>query len=151
MGTTVTFQTFHEDAQLVEQVFEKGRQEVDRLIEIFTDYDDESELLQLVRDERVGEWTQVSSELWQVLRSADVWYERSQGQFDVSVGPLTKIWRQARRKKTVPTDESIAEALALTGWKHVEFDPAQQRIRNQKKRMRLDLGAIAKGISWTGL
>ena len=145
MGTTVTFQTFHDDPQKVEAVFQKGREEVERLIEIFTDYDDESELLQLVREERVGAWTQVSHELWEVLRTADLWHGRSAGQFDISVGPLTKIWRQARRKKSVPSDESIEEALACIGWKKVEFDPAIQSVRIMKKGMRLDVGAIAKG------
>ena len=145
MGTLVSLKTFAADSTAVEAAFQATRAEIDRLAFIFTDYDEESETRKLTEDDRIGTWQKVSPELWEVLTVADDWHRQSEGAFDVSVGRLSLLWRSARSKKRIPTQEQIDDALRYCGWKHVELDPEIRSVRIQLKGLRLDFGAVAKG------
>ena len=66
----------------------------------------------------------------------------SDGAFDVTVGPLLDLWKQAGREKRLPTADEIAAARANVGWKHFELlDGGARRLTPGAK---VDLGGIAK-------
>jgi thiamine biosynthesis lipoprotein len=71
----------------------------------------------------------------------------SNGAFDITVGPLTKLWRRAIRRSTFPEREKLDLAKAKVDYKNIEIDSLQKRIRLLKEGMRLDLGGIAKGYA----
>ena len=112
---------------------------------IFSDYDPESELSRLSRTS--GQAVPVSRDLWNVLERAQALSARTDGAFDVTVGPLVSIWRRARRKQELPGAGLIAEMKARVGWQHMKLDPAARTVELLKPDMRLDLGAIAKGCA----
>lgn len=145
MGTLMTFQAFSADKNQVETSFEVAEKEVERLVNIMSDYDPESELSQINRLAGTGEWKEVSPELWEVLDASDRWNRLSDGAFDASLGALTRLWRKARRNKKLPTQMEIDDALRCCGWQHVEMDREHKRVRLLKPGMYFDLGAIAKG------
>lgn len=145
MGTLMTFQAFSADKSQVDQAFEAAEKEVERLVNIMSDYDPESELSKINQLAGTGKWSPVSPELWEVLDASDRWNRLSEGTFDASLGALTRLWRKARRQKKIPTQMEIENALQSCGWKHVEFDRQHKSIRLLKPGMFLDLGAIAKG------
>ena len=99
---------------------------------ILSDYDARSELNSLDETARV-----VSAELYTVLRFARGLSEASGGAFDVTVGPLTRLWR-ARAPFT-------AEARALVDWRRLHVDNG--RVRLGRAGMRLDVGAVGKGYA----
>ena len=73
--------------------------------------------------------------------------EQSGGAFDVTIGPLTKLWRRARREKALPADERVAEARQAVGYQWLKLDPAGRTAQLLRANMRLDLGGIAKGFA----
>ena len=81
------------------------------------------------------------------LRSRRRSAEASDGAFDVTIGPLTKLWRRARRWKELPEAEALAAARASVGYQFLRLDPKLARLRLLKPNMRLDLGGIAKGYA----
>lgn len=145
MGTLVTIQAFATDNQPIEQTLKAAQQEVERLVDIMSDYDPDSELSKLNGSAGSGEWIKVSPELWEILEASDRWHHLSDGAFDASLGSLTRLWRKARRQKTIPKPTEIEAALALCGWHHVELDRIEKRVRLKLTGLQLDLGAIAKG------
>jgi FAD:protein FMN transferase len=145
MGTLVTIQAFAPDNQQIEQTLKAAQQEVERLVDIMSDYDPDSELSKLNGSAGSGEWIKVSPELWEILEASDRWHQLSNGAFDASLGSLTRLWRKARRQKTIPKPAEIETALALCGWQHVELDRTEKRVRLKLTGLQLDLGAIAKG------
>lgn len=145
MGTLVTLQAFATDPTQAQTAFAAAQAEVERLVAIMSDYDPDSELSQINRLAGSGQWSQVSPELWEVLEASDRWHQLSDGVFDASLGALTRMWRKARRQNKIPTHSEIENALERCGWKHVEFDRDQKRVRLNIAGMYLDLGAIAKG------
>jgi thiamine biosynthesis lipoprotein len=89
----------------------------------------------------------LSPELWEVLSHAQELSAASDGAFDVTIGPLTKLWRRARRQKALPEPELFAPAKAAVGWQFLELDAADRSARLTRPNMRLDLGGIAKGYA----
>lgn len=111
---------------------------------ILSDYDPDSELSRLSRSSGQGKVVPVSSTLWKVLVRAQEFAERTNGAFDITIGPLVNVWRRARRKQEMPGAELLAEMKARVGYKNLRLDPQKQTAELLVPEMRLDLGAIAK-------
>lgn len=111
---------------------------------IFSDYEPGSELSRLSRSSGQGKAVPVSATLWKVLVRAQSFAERTDGAFDITVGPLTSLWRRARRKHEMPGAELLAEMKERVGYQKLRLDPQHQTAELLAPDMRLDLGAIAK-------
>jgi len=114
---------------------------------ILSDYDPQSELRRLCSSSSEGKPIVVGDDLWRVLQRARELSERSEGAFDVTVGPLVRLWRSARHTKELPSADSMATAKGLVGWKLMQFHPEDHGVELRKPNMRLDLGGIAKGYA----
>jgi thiamine biosynthesis lipoprotein len=112
---------------------------------VMSDYDDQSELRRLCDTAGGGKAVAVSDDLWKVLLHAQNTSEQSEGAFDVTVGPVVRLWRRARRQKELPSPEKLEAARALVGYRLVRLDPTKRTVELLKPEMRLDLGGIAKG------
>ena len=120
---------------------------VDSLNHIFSDYDPESELNQLSAPSGTGTWFKPSPVLWQILLQSKTAFEKSGGAFDITIGPLTILWRNARKENRFPGEEEVKYNKESVGFSSLSFDTSERRVQLTKKGMHLDLGGIAKG--WT--
>jgi FAD:protein FMN transferase len=111
---------------------------------ILSDYDPDSELSRLSQTSGQGKVVPVSTTLWKVLSRAQEFAERTDGAFDITVGPLVNVWRRARRKQEMPSAELLAEMKARVGYRNLRLDPQSHTAELLVPDMRLDLGAIAK-------
>jgi thiamine biosynthesis lipoprotein len=121
--------------------------EVDRLEGILSDYDATSELSRLSAAAPMPTPVAVGPELWQVLRQSVAFRDSSDGAFDPTVGPLTTLWRQARRSGRMPQAEKLAAARAAVGPEALELDAGLRKVRLPKPGSRLDLGGIGMGYA----
>jgi len=94
-----------------------------------------------------GQPVRVSAELFDVLTKANRFSELSQGAFDVTVGPLVRQWRFARKKKVLPLPPEVRFASAAVGYRKVLLNSKTRTVTLQAPNMRLDLGGIAKGYA----
>lgn len=147
MGVEFEIVLFAPDQAAADKAFAAGFERIAALDRIMSDYDPESELSRLSATAPTTDPVAVSDDLWKVLAYAQSVSERSDGAFDVTAGPLTKLWRRARRQKEIPKDEQIAQALAAVGYRHLRLDAAHRTVSLLKPGMRLDLGGIAKGYA----
>jgi thiamine biosynthesis lipoprotein len=111
---------------------------------IMSDYHASSELMRLC-DKAGGAPVRVSDDLFRVLEKSQEVAARSDGAFDITVGPPVRLWRRARRQHELPDQESLAQALKLVGYRNLSLDPRARTAQLLKTGMRLDLGGIAKG------
>jgi thiamine biosynthesis lipoprotein len=118
--------------------------ELDR---VMSDYDPDSELMRLCRDSGPGRAIKVSDDLWLVLNRAQELSRQTDGAFDVTLGPLTDLWRKSRRRKRPPSAEELADARQRVGYESLRLDAEQQTAELLKENMRLDLGGIAIGYA----
>ncbi len=111
-----------------------------------SDYRKDSELMRLcataaTRPVPLGE------DLFILLSEAQQLAKRSDGAFDITVGPAVQLWRKARKEQKLPAREDIDAALKLVGWQKLTIDPAARTARLALPGMKLDLGGIAKGYA----
>jgi thiamine biosynthesis lipoprotein len=120
---------------------------VAELNRVLSDYDAESELSRLSATAGTSKAVRLSDDLWSVLHSSQQLAEKSGGAFDVTVGPLTKLWRRARRQKEMPRTELLDAALKAAGYQSLRLDPKRRTAELTKPNMRLDLGGIGMGYA----
>jgi thiamine biosynthesis lipoprotein len=113
---------------------------------MMTDYDPDSELMQLCQ-KAVGQPVRVSDELFEVLQKGQRLAEMTDGAFDVTIGPVIRLWRRARRTETLPPPELLAKARAAVGYQKLNLDREAKTVTLTMTNMQLDLGGIAKGYS----
>jgi len=89
----------------------------------------------------------VSYRLFQVLEASLRYSQLSEGAFDITVGPVVKLWRRAKEERKLPAPADLAKALSSVGYRHVTLDRARQTARLGVPGMSLDVGGIAKGYA----
>ncbi|MBZ5855971.1 FAD:protein FMN transferase [Flavihumibacter profundi] len=146
MGSPFNIQIYAHDSLQAEMLASNCFQLVDSLVNIYSDYIDSSELNRLCAQGGPGKKPfYASPALFEILWISKIAYEKSNGNFDITLGPVTRLWRKARKEKSWPTQESVAEKLALTGFDKVSLDSMSHTVTLQKTGMQLDLGGIAQG------
>jgi thiamine biosynthesis lipoprotein len=147
MGVPFRIALFAENEANAKDAAEAGFERVAALNRIFSDYEDDSELTRLSRTAGSGRAVKVSDDLWAVLSRAQLLAVRTDGAFDVTCGPLTSMWRRARRKLELPAPGLIAEMTARVGWRKMRLDEKAHTVELLAPEMRLDVGSIAKGYA----
>lgn len=112
---------------------------------VMSDYDPTSEVRRLSATSGAGQAVKVGDDLWRVLTRAKEISALSGGAFDVTVGPVVRLWRRARRQEVMPSPQRLAQAKAAVGYQAMELDESSQAVRLTRPEMWIDLGAIAKG------
>ena len=144
------------DSGLAEKALQQAMARIADLDKALSDYDPGSELSRLSATSATPPGAapratfpevSVSDDLWAVLTAAQDLSQKTDGAFDVTVGPLTKLWRRARRQKELPEAELLAAARASVGHDGLTLDSNNQTARLTRANMRLDLGGIAKGYA----
>ena len=147
MGSTFEIVLYAPDETAAQRAFDAAYQRIDALNRVFSDYDSESEVSRLCRQAPMDCPVPVSPELLHVLQVSQRLSEKTAGAFDVTIGPLSRLWRRARRQGKLPSPERLAEARAAVGYRHIELDADDHRVRLTAAGMRLDFGGIAKGYA----
>jgi thiamine biosynthesis lipoprotein len=149
MGTNVRLVLYATDAETAKKVSKEAFARVAELERMMTDYDPNSELMRLcaLSAEKAGAPVKVSPELFRVLWSGQEVARLSDGAFDMTVGPLVRLWRQSRRTQRLPSASDLAKAKARVGYRMLELNEKEQTVTLKTPGMQLDLGGIAKGYA----
>ena len=147
MGLPFRIVLYAPDENVAKEAARTAFQRVSELNDILSDYDTDSELSRLSRTAGSGRAVPLSQDLWKVLAKAQEFSARSDGAFDVTVGPYVSLWRKARREKKLPHAETLAAARNAVGWQKLRLDPKTHSATLLADDMRLDLGGIAKGYA----
>jgi thiamine biosynthesis lipoprotein len=146
MGTRFSIILYSRDARTAKRASSAAFACIGRLDAIMSDYRETSELTKLCRAAH-GQWVEVSDDLFRVLSLSQRLARRSGGAFDVTIGPVVRLWRHARRAGRLPDDERLASARVLVGYDKLHLDEKTRSVRLTRPGMALDLGGIAKGYA----
>ncbi|WP_246196120.1 exo-beta-N-acetylmuramidase NamZ domain-containing protein [Aquisphaera giovannonii] len=111
-----------------------------------SDYDADSELSRLGLRSG-GPPVPVGADLFDVLRLSKEFHARTGGVLDVTIAPVGRLWRRARRDRKLPDPALLAKARDLVGADMMKLDPEKRTVQLTKPGMRLDVGGIAKGYA----
>ena len=141
MGTVVNVKIYDEGKkEVLTAVFDR----IEELSEKITVNDGQSEV-EKINEQAGTQPLEVSDDVYFLLKAAYGYSKESDGGFDMTIGPLTDLWRIGFDDAKKPTQSEIDTSLALVDYSKVELDDEKHTIFLKDKDMRLDLGAIAKG------
>ncbi len=146
MGTRFTVVCYADDrsaaAKAAKAAFARG-EEINQLA---SDYLPESEL-SLLSTKPINTPIPLTPLLYEMFDHSRKMAELTNGAFDPTLGPLTKLWRSTRDSGRLPDAEILHAAKDATGWRHFTLNPNSRSITLLRKSMAFDLGGIAKGYA----
>jgi thiamine biosynthesis lipoprotein len=146
MGTLVRITMYAPDEKAARDAFRAAFDRIAALDRTLSDYQADSELSRL-SSTAVNQPVRVSEDLFAVLAASQALAEATGGAFDVTQGPVVRLWREARRTQRLPDEGALAEARARSGFDKLRLDPAARAVTLAAASMALDVGAIGKGYA----
>lgn len=146
MGTTFGIVCYAESRELADKAAEAAFAMAVEVNQVASDYLPESELSRLAA-QPVGQPILLSPLLYDLLEHSRHMAEATDGAFDPTLGPLTKLWRESRATSRLPAADRLLAARSATGWRHFTLDPASRSITLHREHMAFDLGGVAKGYA----
>ena len=144
MGTQIRLVFYTTYTDKADSVASLAFNRIDELNEKLSDYLDNSELNVLAN--QVKKEVVVSDDLYRVLIKAVEISEATNGAFDISAGPLIRLWRKTRETRILPTTSDLDKAMQNVGYKYIKF-PKKNVVLLNASAMQLDLGGIGKGFA----
>ncbi len=142
MSTVMTHKAFGKHA---EEALRAVRGEAVRLEELLSRFIPTSEISRINRSAGM-KCERLSSDTYEVLSRA-VEFSRSQGLFDVTIGPLITLWSNSKDTCKPPEDSRIRQVLPLVDYTGLLLDPCNKTAGLQKTGQSIDLGGIGKGFA----
>jgi FAD:protein FMN transferase len=145
MGTYLEVTLWHDEPETAKRLIRDAVREVHRLDEILSNYDPDSALSHLNRRAGAGV-TRVPAELFELLTAACEFSQKTGGIFDVTIGPLMELWRQAAEDNRLPSRKRLAQTLAAVGYRNLALSRPDE-VELTRGDMNIDLGGIGKGYA----
>lgn len=143
MGTVVTVSLYDSnDEEILNKVFNKVKE-----LESTLSINENGTLVDKINEEAGISPVKVDDYTYTVVKKGVEYSKLSNGLFDISVGPIVKLWSIGLPEAKVPTQEEIDERLPLIGYSDIELNDADKTIYLKRKGMIIDLGGIAKGYT----
>jgi thiamine biosynthesis lipoprotein len=146
MGATYTVAIYGTDRVAMEAAVDAALDEAQRLDRLLSNYRPQSEWSAVNRSAAGGP-VKVSPELFQLLSACLVYSRESEGAFDITVGPLMKIWGFYKSSGHVAPKSDVQAALTKVGYRHIHLDEAAQTVRFDRAGVEMDPGGIGKGYA----
>lgn len=89
----------------------------------------------------------VSPETFSVIKRGKYYSNSSKGSFDISIGPLVKLWGIGSDHAKLPSPVEINNAKSKINYNDILLDENNCTVKLKNKDMIIDLGAIAKGYA----
>lgn len=89
----------------------------------------------------------VSPDTLHLIEQSVRYAEQTEGLFDITIRPLSALWKASIRQKRLPDSKTIATQAALTDYRDILIDHANHTVMLRQEGQSIDLGAIAKGYA----
>ncbi|MCU0393136.1 MAG: FAD:protein FMN transferase [Thermoflexibacter sp.] len=146
LGTLCRIVIYTKDSTTANYLSQVAFAKIDSLNEIFSDYNENSELRKFLDTYQPNQPFAVSPLLYELISQSLYFSKLSDGAFDISIGSYSLLWRRARRQGIMPTAQQLKKAKQTLGYQKIVLSPHQQAICLSVKGMRLDVGGIGKGF-----
>ena len=71
--------------------------------------------------------------------------QKTNGAFDITLAPLSDLWKTCGERDSLPTEAELASALKACGYEKLSFD--QTQLSKIDPAVQIDLGGIGKGAA----
>jgi FAD:protein FMN transferase len=146
MGSAYSVVVYGEDRTRMEEAVDAAFAEVQRLDEMLSNYKPDSELSEINRE--AGQHpVAVTQEMFDLLAACVEYSRQSEGAFDITVGPLMKVWGFYKGTGRLPHRAEILGAMERVGYRNIVLDATHRTVGFAKEGVELDPGGIGKGYA----
>ena len=89
----------------------------------------------------------LSSDMLSLLNESERYYHKTEGAFDITVGPLMELWGFTRKQGIQPSEQALQVTLKSVGFHHIQLDSEERTVYFTRAGMRIDFGGIGKGMA----
>ncbi|WP_430968610.1 FAD:protein FMN transferase [Spongiimicrobium sp. 2-473A-2-J] len=125
---------------------EQGVAEIQRIERLLTEFDSHSQT-SLINVQAAKAPVSVDKEVMDLLQRSQAISKLTKGYFDISVGPLKKLYQFKNKAFRFPDRKHITEALKKVGYQNIVLDPQAQTVFLRQAGMHLSFAAIGKGYA----
>jgi len=145
MGSAFELIVKDSDQARAEMLLTEGRNEIKRLENLLTEFD-KSSFTSLINENAGIKPVQVDGEVYQLIQRCIGLSNLTQGSFDISVGPLKKLYNFKNEQFVFPDKNAVKRTLSTVGFQHISLLPDNQ-VFLKKKGMYISFAAIGKGYA----
>jgi thiamine biosynthesis lipoprotein len=147
MGTVFTIDLYAPDQETAQEWMQLSFNEVDRIEALLSNYRSTSELSRINR-EAANHAVTTDPETFAFVRTALDWSRRSNGAFDMTVGPLMRAWGFFFDHGRIPSQNELDPLRKEIGWEKVRLDGVNRTVAfADRASIELDPGGIGKGYA----
>lgn len=146
MGTVYRVAVYGEDRGMMAAAVQAAFEEARRLDGVLSNYKEDSELSRINRLAADGP-IEISEEMAELLAQCQEYSRASEGAFDVTVGPLMKVWGFYKGEGELPSRFTLWRTVGKIGYQNLELDRERRRVEFRRSGMELDPGGIGKGYA----
>jgi thiamine biosynthesis lipoprotein len=144
MGSAFNLIIVSADSNKANHLARKSYELVDSLNHIFSNYDSSSELSKINASAGLLPY-KMSRAMLDLVQKSQYAYIQSKGAYDISIGPLSSLWRNARKAKLFPEASTVIATKKLVSFAQIKINKRLGTIFLPSVNMQLDFGGIAKG------
>ncbi|HEL2057147.1 TPA: FAD:protein FMN transferase [Streptococcus suis] len=141
MGTVIDTTIWHENPEPI-------LDQVEQLLYLYKDRFSANDLTSELMEVNLNAGVQavpVAPDLYELIELGKKHSLADNSFLNITIGPLTQLWRIGFKDAKLPDQASIDERLAIINPADIELDPEYQQVFLKKEGMAIDLGALAKG------
>jgi thiamine biosynthesis lipoprotein len=146
MGTAFTIDMYGSDRAGMEKTAKQAFEEAHRLDRMLSNYIPDSELNR-VNAQAADAPVKISPELFHLLSICIGDSKASDGTFDITVGPLMKVWGFYEDSGHLADVSFVREALRSVGWQYMTLNPIASTVSFKRRGMNLEMGGVGKGYA----
>jgi thiamine biosynthesis lipoprotein len=146
MGSLFAIVAYSRDGGEARAAISDAFDEAARLDALLSNYKPHSEWSNINRL-AAGHSVRLSTELFNLLTVCQTYSRESEGTFDISIGPLMKVWGFYEGAGHLADREQITRVLSSVGYRNIILDSKEHTVRFAKDGMELDPGGIGKGYA----
>ncbi|MBI2559506.1 MAG: FAD:protein FMN transferase, partial [Planctomycetes bacterium] len=150
MGTVAEITAYGDNTEMVKGAINLAFEEINRLDNLMSNYKQESELSRVNREAGKGPTT-CDNELLHVIEESLQYSAMTGGAFDITVGPLMKVWGFWKNEGRMPSQDELNAVVPAVSYKNISLsnskNPDERKISFKNTQTQLDLGGIGKGYA----
>ncbi|TQV77574.1 FAD:protein FMN transferase [Aliikangiella marina] len=144
MGTAARVELESNDPEQAKALIQAVVAEMNRIDQQMSPYKATSELSLINREAAKGP-LKISNEMYQILALSNRISAMTQGSFDISYSSVGFLYDYRNNQK--PSERQIEQLKDAINYKKIKLTPQDKSVEFLDKRVKIDLGGIAKGLA----
>lgn len=144
LGTQVSITLYdNQKDSIIDEAFQRIS-EIETKMSINSD--NPSEITKLNEASGIQE-VKLSEDTFFVLEKGKYYSQLSNGEFDITIGPIVKLWNIGTPEAAIPDEKILSEKLNLVDYNNLTLNKEKSTAKLELSGMIVDLGGIAKGYA----